>query len=205
MHFEMAHFSEKECLEDILQVVAPHCDSFGMNEQELPNLLGLLVNDSLTQVSEPVPRIAATLDKMRVLFKLLRQPSTGNNQSLPITGKISRLHVHTLAFQVIMTEVGSDWKNNFQAAARASLTAHRHVCGSQYVSVDRSRLLMDDSFAIATHEGAPRVRVNPEEPVTCWTEKQFEVCLAPVVVCTQVTQTVGGGDHISSSGLALQI
>lgn len=206
VHFEMAHFSEKECLEDILQTIAPHCDSFGMNEQELPNLLGLLLNDSITIVSEPVPRIAATLDKMRMLFNQLREhPTHNDNSTLPPHGRISRLHVHTLAFQVIMTEVGSRWKNSLEAAARASLTAHRHTCGSDHISVDRSRLLMDDSFAITMEEGATRIMVNPEEPVTCWTESQIEVCLAPVVVCTRVAQTVGGGDHISSSGLVVQI
>lgn len=42
--------------------------------------------------------------------------------------------MHTLAYQAILTVEGSSWKNSVGAAAKASLTAHRHVCGTSSVS-----------------------------------------------------------------------
>lgn len=33
----------------------------------------------------------------------------------------------------------------------------------------------------------------------------FKICIAPVLVCTKVVQTVGGGDNISGAGLNVQI
>lgn len=47
---------------------------------------------------------------------------------------LTRIHVHTLAYQAILTVHGSTWKNSIGAAAKASLTAHRHVCGTSLVS-----------------------------------------------------------------------
>ncbi|ESO06146.1 hypothetical protein HELRODRAFT_140484, partial [Helobdella robusta] len=240
IHFEMAHFTDADCLKDILDTVAYHCDSFGMNEQELPNLLGLLEDDMLTPSSDPSPRIATTLDQMRLLFKLLKtrafeidekilkheklddsnkddiekaEESNSNDvddgyKKQPLRKhKITRLHVHTLAFQVIMTENSSPWKNSMQAAARAALTANRHTCGSHQINLEASKILMDDSFSLTRRESGPRLQVDSSEPVTCWYEDDtdFKVCLAPVIVCTKVVQTVGGGDNISSSGLVLQI
>ena len=57
------------------------------------------------------------------------------NKHIPNEHKpISRLHIHTLAYQAIFTTRGSKWKNTMPAAAKASLTANRHVCGSKDVS-----------------------------------------------------------------------
>jgi len=51
------------------------------------------------------------------------------------TRQLTRLHVHTLAYQAILTVKNSPWKNSKAAAAKASLTANRHVCGSKEVSL----------------------------------------------------------------------
>jgi len=55
--------------------------------------------------------------------------------------------------------------------------------------------------------------LNIDKPVSCWDEIlkveqetiSIQVCVAPVLVCTQASQTAGGGDNISSAGLVLQI
>lgn len=47
--------------------------------------------------------------------------------------KLTRIHVHTLAYQAILTVGTSDWKYSHVAAAKASLTAYRHVCASDQV------------------------------------------------------------------------
>ena len=96
-----------------------------MNEQELPNILNYLKHGNLTMVADAYPRVASTLDEMRGLYALLRHQSN----------RVSRIHVHTIAFQAIMTSsvTSSQWKNTMSAAAHASLVANRHVCGKQEV------------------------------------------------------------------------
>ena len=46
----------------------------------------------------------------------------------------------------ITVSQGSAWKNTRFAAAKASLTANRHVCASQNVDLNKALLLMDDRY-----------------------------------------------------------
>ncbi|XP_039248029.2 ADP-dependent glucokinase-like isoform X2 [Styela clava] len=204
VHFELASFVEEDLVSDLINYVAPYVDSFGMNEQELPNLESALRYGNITILSEAYPRVASVLDQMRTAYKILRRKFQ----------RVSRIHVHTLAFQAIMTRKGSQWKNTMSAAAHASLTANRHVCGTKVVNISKSKLLMDDSFTKTLHDGSTRVYLEPERPVSCWEEvynlvpgkyDTVQICIAPNFVCTEVYQTVGGGDNISSAGLAMQI
>lgn len=73
---------------------------------------------------------------------------------------------------------------------------------------------MDDSFSKTLEEGSARVPLEPERPVSCWDEvynlghgkhDTIKICIAPNLICTDVSQTAGGGDNISSAGLAMQI
>jgi len=210
IHFEMASFAEPACLQDIIETVVKYSDSLGMNEQELPNLLGLLTSGSVTSVADAYPRVASTLDQMRELYRYLNSKADGVNGR-----RLTRIHVHTLAFQAIMiinnaNEKTSAWKNLNAAAAHASLVANRHTCGDRNVAVSRSRLLLDESFSVTVDRDSQRVLVKADEPVSCWNEKtddntSVDFCLAPVLVCTDVVQTVGGGDNISTAGLVVQL
>jgi ADP-dependent glucokinase len=210
-HFEMASFAEPACLQDIVETVVRYADSLGMNEQELPNLLGLLSSGSITAVADAYPRVASTLDQMRELYRLLQGLVDKDSRGKRLT----RLHVHTLAFQAIMIINGSSmqksvWKNSYAAAAHASLVASRHTCGDRRISVSRSRLLLDDSFSVSIERDSKRISLESDEPVSCWDEQidndtVVEFCLAPVLVCTDVVQTVGGGDNISTAGLVVQV
>ena len=201
IHFELASFVDEELLSDMLSRVLPYSDSIGMNEQELPNLLSFVKFANVTMIAETYPRVATVLDQMRQVYQLLRKNH----------GRVSRLHVHTLAFQAIMTKQGSRWKNTMSAAAHASLTANRHICGKESVDVATSKLLLDESFSTTTDEQrASRVPFKPHRPVSCWEEDYGNgevvlICIAPNLVCTKVHQTAGGGDNISSAGLAFQI
>ena len=199
MHFELASFAEESCFREVIDTVVFHMDSLGMNEQELPNLHSLLTNGTVTLISDPYPRIATTLDQMRAVFKVLRSGSLEYGER-----KVSRIHVHTLAYQAIMTAKDSRWKNTMSATAKASLTANRHVCGSNDIRAGKARILMDDSFTTSREKGS-RVPFQADRPVSCWTEDDFEICIAPNLVCTEVVQTGGGGDNISSAGLVLQV
>ncbi|KAL0169793.1 hypothetical protein M9458_034389, partial [Cirrhinus mrigala] len=194
VHFEMASFVDEK-------FVLPHADSLGMNEQELPNLLSLFRGSNLTVLSDPNPRVATVLDQMRELYRLVNQRHQEAGTGRPLT----RLHVHTLAFQAIIVKRGSKWKNTMSATAKASLTANRHVCGSPDIDLSKARLIMDESFSISRQEGSQRIPLQESRPVSCWDEDGYEICVAPVLVCTEVYQTAGGGDNISAAGLVLQI
>ncbi|KAM7406290.1 hypothetical protein PAMP_000676 [Pampus punctatissimus] len=209
IHFEMASFVEESIMEDLLHYVIPHADSLGMNEQELPNLLSLLKGSNITVLSDPNPRVATVLDQMREVYRLINQhykDVNAENDSANTKGKpLTRLHVHTLAFQAMIVTHGSQWKNTMSATAKASLTANRHVCGSNDIDPSKARLIMDDSFSVSRQEGSQRIPLQETRPVSCWDEEDYEICVAPVLVCTEVYQTAGGGDNISAAGLVLQI
>lgn len=202
IHLEMSSFSEATQLQSIIDNAVFYADSLGMNEQELPNLLSFLRSKRMVQVSDSHPRIAVTLDYMRGIFKILGSTLEENGRR-----RLSRLHVHTLAYQVIMTVSNSTWKNSMAAAAKSALTANRHTCGSDVIDVSTATLLTDESFAHSArpNNGDRRTRFDPKNPVSCWVEDGIDVCVAPVLVCTRVIQTVGGGDNVSAAGLVLQI
>ncbi|XP_068177757.1 ADP-dependent glucokinase [Antennarius striatus] len=209
IHFEMASFVEERIMEDLLHYVIPHSDSLGMNEQELPNLLSLLKGSNITVLSDPNPRVATVLDQMREVYRILNQrhrdASSESNTDGVKTKPLTRLHVHTLAFQAMIVTHGSQWKHTMSATAKASLTANRHVCGSNDIDPSKARLIMDESFSVSRREGSQRIPLQEKRPVSCWDEEDYEICVAPVLVCTEVYQTAGGGDNISAAGLVLQI
>ncbi|XP_071079420.1 ADP-dependent glucokinase-like [Haliotis cracherodii] len=201
IHFELASFTDKSLMDEIYESVVLYSDSLGMNEQELPNLVSMMTGGNVTLLSDSHPRIATTLDQMRQVYNMLKNTKeTGGRR------KLTRIHLHTLAYQAILTKKGSAWKNTMSAAAKAALTAHRHVCGSQYIHVEKAKLIVDDSFSSSKSDPKPqRIPIKDNRPVTCWEEEDYEICIAPVLVCTQVLQTGGGGDNVSSAGLVLQL
>ncbi|KAJ8410288.1 hypothetical protein AAFF_G00202690 [Aldrovandia affinis] len=203
VHFEMASFVDEGLLAELLRLVVPLADSLGMNEQELPNLLSVLRGGNVTVLSDPNPRVATVLDQMRELYRL----ANARHRDAPPPGgrPLTRLHVHTLAFQAIIVTRGSQWKNTMSATAKASLTANRHVCGSSDINPGKAKLIMDESFSISRREGSQRIPLEETRPVSCWDEDDYQICVAPVLVCTEVFQTAGGGDNISAAGLVLQI
>ncbi|KAK3745461.1 hypothetical protein RRG08_046119 [Elysia crispata] len=212
VHFEMASFTEIGLLTEIIQRVIYYCDSLGANEQELPNILQVVQGKNVTLVSDQRPRVATVLDQMRKLYNLL-----GNTPETDGMRRLTRIHVHTLAFQAILTRPDSAWKNSMSAAAKAALTAHRHTCGEHDIDATKARLIMDGSFALSTAEiegeattskSESRVYVNNQRPVSCWNEESefpAHICVAPVLVCTKILKTAGGGDNVSSAGLVFQI
>ena len=104
-----------------------------------------------------------------------------------------------------MTLKDSPWKDSRGAAAKASLTANRHICGEAEIDVGKAKILMDEGFSSSREAGSRRIEFDPDHPVSCWDEGEVEICVAPVLVCLQVKQTAGGGDNISSAGLLFNI
>lgn len=214
VHFEMASFVELELLQQLLKNVIPFSDSLGMNEQELDNLGQVLQTGKISLVADCNPRVAASLDQARTVFRILNDDFFRHRLEDPHRRMISRIHLHTLAYQAILVAKGSSWKHTKNAAAKASLTAHRHVCATTIVNPDASYRLLDDSFATSTQEGARRIPFAVKDPVSCWDETitineqhkvEVEICVAPVLICKVAKQTAGAGDNISGAGLILQI
>ncbi|XP_078413411.1 ADP-dependent glucokinase isoform X2 [Cetorhinus maximus] len=200
IHFEMASFVDSNLMSNLFNYVITHVDSLGMNEQELPNLLSMLKGSNITLLSDPYPRVANILDQMRDVYRVL------NSQEITSTQRrLTRLHVHTLAFQAIIVAKESSWRNTMSATAKASLTANRHVCGSPNIDTSKAKLIMDDSFSVSREQGSKKIPLKENRPVSCWEEYDYEICVAPVLVCTEVYQTVGGGDNVSAASLVLQI
>ena len=128
VHFEMASYTEDQLLGAIVDDIFPHVDSFGMNEQEVANLLSFLKYGNISFVSSPFPRIAHVLDEMRELHSLL---------TLIGDGRVSRIHVHTLAYQLVSVRLDHHnsvkWPHSAAAMAKASLTAYRHTVSDMFI------------------------------------------------------------------------
>ncbi|KAI8432001.1 hypothetical protein MSG28_004530 [Choristoneura fumiferana] len=206
VHFEMASYVDLELLLHLESKVLPYVDSVGMNEQELTNLHNLLLYGNVSYVADSNPRVATALDQMRKTFQMIRLKNKEHNSNR----KVTRIHVHTLAYQAILTVKDSNWKRTAAATAKASLTAHRYVCNAPTISLEKSKLLLDDSFATTTeNDNNSRVFLEPTKPVACWDETldgdKVEICVAPVLICTEAQLTAGAGDNISAAGLVLQI
>ena len=198
IHFEMASIVEEKFLKEIIYDLLPNVDSLGMNEQELANLVGVVTGKSVTHVANCNPRVATALDDMRQLLSSLLKLQNGSRQ-------VSRLHVHTLAYQAIVTQENSKWKHSEMAAAKAALTANRYVCGSIEIDPNKMRLVLDQSFAVSVAAGSERIAVDQNDPVSCWNENGYNICVAPNLVCTHILQTGGAGDNISAVGVASQL
>jgi len=201
-HFELASFVDETIMSSIKEHVLPYSESIGMNEQELPNLLSLMKTGKAISVAPAYPRVASVLDQMREIYELSKKENW--------TRPLNRMHVHNIAFQAIMVRKESGWRKTMTATAFSALTAHRHVCQTDQINLKNTKLLMDDSFSrsvVGMAEG--RVHLNPERPVSCWEETvagdQLKFCVSPVLVCTKVKQTAGGGDNITGAGLYAQI
>ncbi|KFM82676.1 ADP-dependent glucokinase, partial [Stegodyphus mimosarum] len=187
IHFEMASFSDEKLLKALVANVIPFADSLGMNEQELPNLYQMMKYGNVSLLAESRPRIASILDQMRNVFEFLQGTVETHGRR-----KLTRLHVHTLAFQAILTDKESQWKNTKAAAAKSALTANRHTCGSDIIDVKKAKLIMDDAFTTSMKPDARRIPFETKHPISCWDEMNVEICIAPVLVCTDVLQTGGG-------------
>lgn len=221
IHFELASFVEIELFNELLTNVLPYSDSLGMNEQEVDNLINVLEHGKISLAADSNPRVASTLDQMRRVFKIMQRNYLKQKHSDKNLRSLSRIHIHTLAFQMILNVKGSEWKNIKSATAKSVMTAHRHVCQSSYVNPESAMLILDDSFSTsttATNDGDVRplrIDIKQSDPVPCWEEKlsidggrelvEVEICVSPVLVCREAKKTVGGGDNISAAGLVLQI
>ncbi|KAL7057223.1 hypothetical protein AAHC03_019171 [Spirometra sp. Aus1] len=232
VHFEMASFIETAFVVNLTRSILPYVDSIGLNEQELPNLVSLLsVGRVISHASVSTPRAAAMLDGMREVWSILTDPA------LPRVGpsrrRLSRIHLHTLGYQIIIVrrpvdlvqarkleeaadangeeiniaELGRAWPFTRAAAAKASLIAHRHTCATASIDpvlTPPVSCWYEPEPAVAAGTSA-RPASSPTSSASRRVETRVEICVAPVPVCSKVTRTVGAGDNISAGALRAQL
>lgn len=208
----MASFVDENLVNNILRQIVPFTDSIGCNEQELPNIYAALSGEKLVTVADSMPKVANILDILRATYKMLQNVNSDRTTS--------RIHVHTLAYQLIIqkddTKFRKMWPNIKQAAAKAAVTAVRHICQNDNVPTTDVKILLDNSFRTTVYpdklqNGNPsRIYFKNDESIACWSENygddhgKVQICLAVGLVCTNVKQTAGGGDNISAAALSAQ-
>lgn len=116
--------------------------------------------------------------------------------------QLARVHVHTLAYQAVFTlRESSRWLSGITTSVKSSLTATRYVCGDESIDSNKIKMILDQSFSSSSIPGSKRIPIIDTTPVSCWPDGPYEICLAPVLVCTQIIQTGGGGDNLTGVGL----
>jgi len=194
VHFEMASFVNPNFLKRLTDVILPYSDSIGMNEQELPNLSSLLRTGNIVYISDSKIKVSKTMDDTRELLAILND--------LPRHKPLTRVHIHTLAYQAVFTlRDNKKWMSGITTAVKSSLTATRYVCGDDSIDSAKIKMILDESFSSSAIPGSQRIPIIDSTPVSCWPDGPYEICLAPVLVCTQIKQTGGGGDNLTGVGL----
>ena len=122
VHVELSTFAEQSTVRQIIEQIVRHADSLGLNEQELPTLRRHLANWHSTAnkpstlasngVEDSTPSLAAMLDDARATFRLLRHITADEERHF------SRLHMHTLAFQV--SAQAEIWSMTYAAGCRCA-------------------------------------------------------------------------------------
>ncbi|KAF4694221.1 hypothetical protein FOZ60_008703 [Perkinsus olseni] len=134
------------------------------------------------------------------------------------TRKVTRIHVHTLAFQAVMIKTGA-WNRTAEAMSKASLTAFRHVCGfatNEDIDLNKGKVLLFDTFVDSEDEELAQrrdvVKTRFHNGVVCWDDtrdsdssEKVTMCLSPNIICTDPVATIAAGDNISGAAVAVQI
>lgn len=208
VHFEMGSYSESTLLDQMLDFIIPYTDSIGMNEQELDTLRNFLENGIISSVSDNNPLVTTTLDHLRAVFVKLYDRHHGKS-----TVKVTRLHLHTLSYHTIMTVTSFGWHNTQQSAAKASIRAFKHVCGTEILNPGSISISLEKEF-ISSHKLPNRkIKMKDNESVSCWKEilktgyepVEVEFCVVPNLICRNAIQTKGTGGSVTAAGLILQI
>ncbi|XP_052101282.1 ADP-dependent glucokinase-like [Mytilus californianus] len=194
VHLELASMAHKDFVKKILEEVAPHISSLGLNEQELSFSShaadGPHKNDF--QEREGQPEIHKVTDMVLWILKTFGY-SEDNQDS-----KLTRVHFHSLTFHIIGTVKGA-WHNNKEAVAAGTRTAGEQACDMKTIQPDKVKLRIPKTFKLFTGDGDREF--DEFNPVLSWELEGYKFVFSPVLVCINPLRTVGLGDAISSTGL----
>lgn len=185
-HVEVASMSDLSLLRLFVERVLPNAYSVGANEQETLALYDIIQSkdaasdyDTNPLASEMIQWIEEIMDKTEV----------------------KRFHMHSLSFQIICQRGGELWQTH-HSLIEATLTATEQACGTTDLSPD---MLEQHYHSPSSTADINEVYSGTPSPISCHGPASKHCCVIPVLVCKKPVQTVGLGDHISSSGLSVYI
>ncbi|XP_062998313.1 ADP-dependent glucokinase isoform X2 [Elgaria multicarinata webbii] len=194
VHLELASMTDPHLMSEIIHQVFPVVNSIGLNEQELLFLTQAASGPHASLASwNGVPDVGIVSD---ILFWLLRERGRTPTKASDLT----RIHFHTLAYHLLAT-VDGYWANQVAAVAAGARVAGAQACATKTIDASRVFLKAPLEFATSKMEEAPRVSLNPDEPVSVWHRGGITFHYTPVLVCKVPLRTVGLGDAISAEGL----
>eukprot|EP00729_Bicosta_minor_P008063 gene8064-157_t len=229
-HLELASLADPAFVKLIANNLVGTVDSLGLNEQELKLLAKASHGPHKSIYSSEAfenPPIDVVADLVHfILVNYGKAAFLGGST----TGRLSRVHFHTLSFHLIGVERGA-WRFTAAAAAWGSMTCSERACkaGSTFEETGelagRTTLRFPSTFALhKLHMGqhskmsdtepdgdgpaalgmlAVEREFDPKRPMTTWRRGIYDFALVPVLVCTPPEKTVGLGDSISAAGLEL--
>ncbi|EER06834.1 conserved hypothetical protein [Perkinsus marinus ATCC 50983] len=220
VHVELASFANSQFMRELYDTgMLTRVDSLGMNEQELTTFTDWLgksstSDGSLIRASESRPKVRNVLDALRSLWKLIEEVNEKTNS----TRQVSRIHVHTLAFQAVLVKTDA-WNRTAEAMSKASLIAFKHVCGfntDDDIDLNKGKVLLYDTFVDSEDEDLAQrrdvLKTRHHNGVVCWDDTRDQesidkvtMCLSPNIVCTEPVATIAAGDNISGAAIAVQI
>lgn len=224
-HVELASVASNAYMKLVADTVFGLVDSIGLNEQELFDLYqgvgGPVTCDdcadgadeaagavSRNDVASHSPKASAVSSAIRLI--MARHPT------------LSRVHFHALGFHVLAERRGAGarrWGSARAAAAAASIAATLSACDATEPELHGNDLDMKSTVRLAVEDpvtGAPATEVvlSAESPVGEWVwpvdadnvdGDAVKFVFAPVLVCKEPKHTVGLGDTISATGLAVHV
>ncbi|XP_063707692.1 ADP-dependent glucokinase-like [Culicoides brevitarsis] len=191
-----------------LDVILTFGNSLSMNEQSLYKLQkDLNIKDS-TISTETANEITRNLDIIRIVFFNLYHRQTEKN-----TRKLSRIHVHSISFQIIMTVKSFGWRNTKHGIVKAALRAARHSCGTETLNPGSFFINKNNEFYKSYEPPLEKIKIRENEAVSCWTENmkinfeliELEFCVVVNLICRNTMQTSGLEENVLADALILQI
>ncbi|XP_063170640.1 ADP-dependent glucokinase isoform X2 [Candoia aspera] len=194
IHLELAGMTDPDLMREIIHQIFLLVNSIGLNEQELLFLTQAALGPHASLASwDGVPDVGVVSD---IIFWILKEHGRTSAKASGLT----RIHFHTLAYHLLAT-VDGYWANQVAAVAAGARVAGTQACATQTIDVSKVFLKAPLEFATSKMEGAPRVSLNPKEPVSEWHRNGITFHYTPVLVCKSPLRTVGLGDAISAEGL----
>eukprot|EP01102_Stenamoeba_stenopodia_P005514 TRINITY_DN1626_c0_g3_i1.p1 TRINITY_DN1626_c0_g3~~TRINITY_DN1626_c0_g3_i1.p1 ORF type:complete len:612 (-),score=126.41 TRINITY_DN1626_c0_g3_i1:95-1882(-) len=211
VHFELASVGDQTFFETMSSHLVPLVDSIGLNEQELYSLYLTARDDKrMAGIGDQLQKIDFGGHTLSLNTALSALKTVLTWEKTVMKGRLSRVHLHSLAFHVICqlntTADYYSWSaeraisavaagslaTTYQACAidnhrpsAAHLEVHSHVFAPHYIS-DEVLSLGLETYDIEEYK----------------TSHTFSCFVAPVLICKTPIRTVGLGDTISATGLA---
>ncbi|KAG8324144.1 hypothetical protein J6590_099168 [Homalodisca vitripennis] len=105
----------------------------------------------------------------------------------PQVSHMIHIHVHTLAYQAILTVDTTLWPHSDIAAAKASLTAYRHVCASPQVSLYDTHPCAYSGLPSHSHSGHNSVASLDIAAAKAFDCVQTCLCLSSAILTVDTT------------------